>query len=212
MTPGSVSSPLSQSVSKLMFTRVFLASYHPCILSLHAIPFSLSLHHNRGHPMAPYETCGILCLKVSQTYLPSLCLFPPSICLCLRGCMCTCAQLVGVSSFLSSWVLGTELRSPAQEQVFFSPHFAILSASSPLLCSVLCWAGSVYRVSDSNCSRHSCLSKGEEEHSILYLPPDPCFIPSSLIHTVCGAQFEVWVVRRVKFSILTSEESRSSTH
>lgn len=132
MTPGSVSSPLSSSVSKLVFTRVFLASYHPCILSLHAIPFSLSLHHNRGHPMAPYETCGIVCLKVSQTYLPSLCLFPLSICLCLHGRMCTRAQLVGVSSFFSSWDLGTDLRSPAQEQVFCF-FFSTLLSCQPLL-------------------------------------------------------------------------------
>lgn len=43
--------------------------------------------------------------------------------------MCTRAQLVGVSSFFSSWVLGTELRSPAQEQVFFST----LLSCQPLL-------------------------------------------------------------------------------
>lgn len=110
-----------------------------CFLpSMHSLPscypiLSLSLHHNRGHPMVPYETCGILRLKVSQTYLPSLCLFPPSICLCLYGRMCTRVQLVGVSSFLSSWVLGTELRSPAQEQVFFPPLCYPISLFSPPL-------------------------------------------------------------------------------
>lgn len=141
---------------------------------MHSLPLcypilSLSLHHNHGHPMAPYETCGILCLKVSQTYLPSLCHFPLSICLCLQGRMCTRAQLVGVSSFFSSWVLGTELRSPAQEQVFFF-HFAILSASSPLLCSVLCWAGSVYRVSDSNCIGQAASARAKRNTAFFTYP------------------------------------------
>lgn len=180
MTPGSVSSPLSSSVSKLVFTRVFLASYHPCILSLHAIPFSLSLslHHNRGHPMAPYETCGILCLKVSQTYLPSLCHFPLSICLCLQGRMCTRAQLGP-----RDW---TEIPSSGAGVLFcFFFHFAILSASSPLLCSVLCWAGSVYRVSDSNCIGQAASARAKRNTAFFTYP-------WSLFHPLLSNPHSLW--------------------
>lgn len=132
-------------------------------------------------------------------FLSSFCL---SVCVCLHARMCTRAQLVGVSSFLSSWVLGTEPRFPAQEPVFLPT----LLSCQPLPPSfVVFFVGQVLSTESSiqTAVGKAASARAKRNTASFTHPSDPCFIPSSLIHTVCEAQFEVWVVRRVKFSILT---------